>query len=59
VASTYLQARKLIHGLVKKGMDIVEITPRYDLNQITCITTGRPIVNQIGAAVRANYFGRR
>jgi agmatinase len=60
---TYLQARKLIHGLVQKGrvvgMDVVEITPRYDLNQITCITAGRLIVNLIGAAVRANYFGRR
>jgi agmatinase len=60
---TYLQARKLIHGLVRKGrvvgMDIVEITPRCDLNQITCITAGRLIVNLIGAAVRANYFTRR
>jgi agmatinase len=60
---TYLQARKLIHGLVKKGrvvgMDVVEITPRYDLNQITCITAGRLIINLIGAAVRADYFGRR
>jgi agmatinase len=59
---TYLQARKLVHGLVNKGrvvgMDIVEITPRYDLNQITCITAGRLIVNLIGAAVRADYFGR-
>ena len=26
-------------------MDIVEITPRYDLNQITCITTGLLIAN--------------
>ena len=54
------QARKLIHGLVKKGrvvgMDIVEITPRLDVNRITCITAGRLIVNLIGAAVRAGYF---
>jgi agmatinase len=60
---TYLQARKLIHGLVKKGrvvgMDVVEITPRYDVNQITCITAGRLIINLIGAAVRADYFRRR
>ena len=57
---TFHQARKLIHGLVKKGrvvgMDIVEITPRYDVNRITCITAGRLIVNLIGAAVRAGYF---
>lgn len=57
---TFLQARKLIHGLVKKGrvvgMDVVEITPATDVNQITCITAGRLIVNLIGAAVRANYF---
>ena len=42
---TFEQARKLIHGLVRKGrvvgMDVVEITPKVDLNQITCITAGR------------------
>jgi agmatinase len=58
---TYVQARRLIHGLVKKGrvvgMDVVEITPRADVNQITCITAGRLIVNLIGMAVRAGYFG--
>jgi agmatinase len=60
---TYVQARKLIHGLVAKGrvvgMDVVEITPRHDVNQITCITAGRLIVNPIGIAVRAGYFERR
>jgi agmatinase len=60
---TYVQARKLIHGLVAKGrvvgMDVVEITPRHDVNQITCITAGRLIVNLIGMAVRAGYFERR
>jgi agmatinase len=59
---TFHQARKLIHGLVRKGrvvgMDVVEITPRTDVNQITCITAGRLIVNMIGAAVRAGYFER-
>ena len=58
-----MQARKLIHGLVKKGrvvgMDVVEITPRVDVNRITCITAGRLIVNLIGAAVRAGYFDHR
>lgn len=59
---TFDQARKLIHGLVRKGrvvgMDLVEITPRDDVNQITCITAGRLIVNLIGMAVRAGYFER-
>lgn len=57
---TFVQARKLIHGLVQKGrvvgMDVVEITPSSDVNDITCITAGRLIVNLIGAAVRAGYF---
>ncbi|MEM9222788.1 MAG: agmatinase [Pseudomonadota bacterium] len=57
---TFHQVRSLIHGLVKKGrvkgLDIVEITPSFDLNQITSITAGRIIVNLIGAAVRADYF---
>lgn len=59
---TFVQARKLIHGLVKKGrvvgMDVVEITPRTDVNQITCITAGRLYVNMIGACVRAGYFDK-
>jgi agmatinase len=59
---TYVQARQLIHGLVRKGrvvgMDVVEITPKHDVNAITCITAGRLIVNLIGQAVRAGYFGR-
>jgi agmatinase len=59
---TFLQARKLIHGLVKKGrvvgMDVVEITPREDVNNVTCITAGRLIVNLIGMAVRASYFDK-
>src|SRR5215510_2406928 len=50
---TFHQARKLIHGLVRKGrvvgMDIVEITPRLDVNRITCITACRLVVNLIGA----------
>jgi agmatinase len=58
---TYLQARELIHGLVRKGrvvgMDVVEITPKHDVNQMTCITAGRLIANLVGRAVRAGYFG--
>lgn len=60
---TFMQARSLIHGLVNKGrvvgMDVVEITPATDVNDITCITAGRLIVNLVGAAVRANYFGAK
>ena len=59
---SFVQARELIHGLVAKGrvvgMDVVEITPRADVNQITCITAGRLIVNMLGAIVRAGYFDR-
>lgn len=57
---TYPQMRTLIHGLVDKGrvvgMDIVEITPKRDLNAITAITAGRLICNLIGKAARADYF---
>ncbi|TGD97753.1 agmatinase [Methylobacterium nonmethylotrophicum] len=57
---SFHQVRKLIHGLVAKGrvlgMDIVEITPSSDVNNITSIVAGRLIVNLIGAAVRAGYF---
>jgi len=60
---TFLQARKLIRGLVQKGrvigMDLVEITPKNDVNNITCITAGRLIVNLIGTAVRGGYFDRK
>ena len=59
---TYHQARKLIQGLAAKtrvlGMDIVEITPKRDVNEITAITAGNLIINMIGSAVRAGYFDR-
>lgn len=57
---TFHQMHTLIHGLARKGrvvgMDIVEITPSADVNDITCITAGRLIVNLVGAAARAGYF---
>ena len=61
---TFIQARKLIHGLVKKGrvvgMDIVEIQPSKDLpSKLTCVTAGRLIVNLIGASIRAGYFDKK
>ena len=40
-------------------MDVVEITPKDDVNKMTCITAGRLIVNLIGMAVRAGYFAHR
>lgn len=60
---TFVQARKLIHGLVRKGrvvgMDIVEIQPQKDdANLISCVTAGRLILNLIGASIRAGYFDR-
>lgn len=59
---TFAQARALLHGLVRKGrvvgMDVAEITPRTDVNRLTCITAGRLIVNLLGAATRAGYFRR-
>lgn len=59
---TYDEMRKLIHGLVKKGrvvgMDIVEITPKHDVNNITSITACRFFINLIGKAVRAGYFNK-
>lgn len=59
---SFAQARALLRGLVRKGrvvgMDVVEITPRTDVNRLTCITAGRLIVNLLGAATRAGYFRR-
>ncbi|SEG76198.1 agmatinase [Marinobacterium lutimaris] len=59
---TFLQARKLIHGLVGKGkvvgMDIVEIQPEKDFNKHSCMNAGRLILNLIGASIRAGYFDK-
>ena len=57
---TFVQARELIHGLVRKGrvvgMDVVEILPAMDVNRISLITAARLFVNMIGATVRAGYY---
>jgi agmatinase len=57
----YHHMRGLIHGLVKKGrlvgMDIVEIAPKYDLNDLTTIAAGRLFMNAIGAAAKAGHLG--
>jgi agmatinase len=53
----WVQTRKLIHGLVKKGrvlgMDLVEIAPIHDVDNITLVYAERLICNFIGASVRA------
>ena len=55
------QVRTLIHGLVHRGdllgMDIVEITPTRDVNDISVITAGQLILNYIGATVQALRLG--
>jgi agmatinase len=57
---TFHQARKLIHGLVKKGrvvgMDVVEVCPGLDVNRISSVTAGRLFVNLIGATIAAGYY---
>lgn len=57
----WVQSRKLIHGLVKKGrvlgMDLVEIAPSHDVGRLTMVHAERLICNFIGAAVRAGYYG--
>lgn len=56
----YDQLRTLIQGLVKKGrvvgMDIVEITPSRDFNNLTAITASRVINMLIGAIARSERF---
>ncbi len=58
---SFVQARALLRGLVGKrrlvGLDVVRITPRTDVNALTCITAGRLVVNLLGAAVRAGHLG--
>lgn len=57
---TYRETIGIIKGLTRKGrlvgMDLVEITPARDVNEITSMTAGHIILNVIGAAVRAGYF---
>jgi len=55
----WLQIRKLVHGLVKKGrvvgMDLVEIAPQNDVGNTTMIHAERLICNFIGASIRAGH----
>ncbi len=57
---TWIQIRRLIHGLVRKGrvlgMDLVEISPALDQGNITLLHAERLICNFIGATVRAGYY---
>jgi agmatinase len=56
----WLQIRKLVHGLVKKGhvlgMDLVEITPELGHGNVSKVHAERLICNFIGATVRAGYY---
>jgi agmatinase len=61
---SFRQVTDLIRGLCGRGrligMDIVEIAPRRDMNEITALTAGNIVLNAIGAAVRSGRFaGRR
>ncbi len=55
------QVRGLIHGLAENGrlvgMDLVEITPGRDVNEITAITAGQLILNFIGVVGRRKRGG--
>ena len=57
---SWVQIRKLIHGLVNKGrvlgMDLVEIAPAHDVGNITMVHAERLICNFIGASIRAGYY---
>lgn len=57
---TFHQLRKLIIGLVAKGrvvgMDIVELAPSRDINDLSMIAAARVVNILVGAAVRAGYF---
>lgn len=59
---SYLQVRELINGLVTKGrvvgMDIVEICPELDLNDLTSVVACRLITNLVGTSTRAGYFDK-
>lgn len=59
---SYRDAITLIKGLCRKGtllgMDVVEITPRRDVNEITSITAGYFILNAIGALARTEFRPR-
>jgi agmatinase len=59
---SYRDAITLIKGLCRKGtllgMDVVEITPKRDVNEITAITAGYFILNAIGAIARSDLSPR-
>lgn len=56
----YHQLRTLLQGLVRKGrvvgMDIVEMTPARDVNDVTAIAAGRIINMLVGALARSKQF---
>jgi len=58
----YHQLRTLITGLTAKGrvvgMDLVEIAPSRDVNDLTLIAAARTINMLVGSAVKSGYFDK-
>lgn len=59
---SYDQATSLLRGLAGKGrtagLDVVEIVPALDLNNISSLVAVRLIMTVLGAAVRSGQFGQ-
>ena len=57
---SYQQVIELIHGLAKKteilGFDLVEFTPKNDINGLGALTAARIIFNVIGSVARATFL---
>jgi agmatinase len=57
---SYRQTIDLIKGLTRKGrllgVDLVELVPDKDINEISALTVGHIILNIIGAVVRSPAF---
>jgi agmatinase len=57
---SYLQLNELLGGLAKKakivGLNMVELAPAQDVNNLSAITAANIIWNVIGMVVRSPYF---
>ena len=57
---SYQQVIELIHGLAEKteflGFDIVEFSPKNDINGLGALTAARIIFNMIGTLVRSKFL---
>ncbi len=58
---TYLQTSDILQGLADRGriagLDLVELVPALDINNITSLTASRLILNLIGAMARSGQLG--